>query len=240
MKCNFYWPKNALKNSTENTIIANTIDPNIKQSTIIESANIKQNADTIAIHNDETAKTYQSPKLQLLEDLKQRKQNDPAVIYQNQATNFVFDDGNPDAPFMFIGEAPGEEEDLQGIPFVGRCGQLLRFFLKEAEINDFYMTNIVSFRPPNNRAPTNEEIQAMQPYIFEHIQIIQPKIVIAIGTTALKTMNIKETITNAQGKIFETDIGKVYPIYHPSYALRVTAKKKELWISLLRLTQNFI
>lgn len=224
MKCNFYWPKNSLKNNTNITV---------------KDTNIKQNVNIQEICNNEEPKIgrHQSPKQTLLEDLKRRKQNDPAIIYQNQATNFVFDDGNPDAPFMFIGEAPGEEEDLQGIPFVGRCGQLLRFFLKEAEINDFYMTNIVSFRPPNNRAPTNEEIQAMQPYIFEHIKIIQPKIIIAIGTTALKVMNIKETITNAQGKIFETDIGKVYPIYHPSYALRVAAKKKELWISLLNMIQ---
>lgn len=184
---------------------------------------------------DSSAPSNCSIKLKRLLELKEKKRQDKSLIFAGQATNFVFEDGNPDADLMFIGEAPGEEEDLRGLPFVGRSGQLLRAFLKEAGIKDFYITNIVSWRPPSNRTPTNSEILLMQPYIFEHIKIISPKIIVAVGTTSLKALNITQTITKAQNNLFTTDQGSVFPIYHPSYALRVSSKKKELWHSLLKL-----
>ncbi|WP_342261994.1 uracil-DNA glycosylase [Alphaproteobacteria bacterium endosymbiont of Tiliacea citrago] len=213
MSFDFYWPKNSLKD--------------------FESyQGIKNNNEKFDISNNCEA---QNQKRSLLNTLKEKKRLDRSLIFANQDNNFVFDDGNIDSDIMFIGEAPGEEEDKLQKPFVGKSGQLLRLFLKEANIFDFYITNIVSWRPPYNRTPTNDEIACMKPFIIEHIKIIDPKIIVTVGTTALKALGVLSTITNTQGTLLKLDIGNVFPIYHPSYALRVSSKKKELWISLLKL-----
>jgi len=157
--------------------------------------------------------------------------------FKNNANNFVFNDGDINADIMLIGEAPGEEEDKEGIPFVGKSGKLLRYFLKEANFKNYYITNIIPWRPPNNRTPEKSEIILMQPFIKKHIEIIAPKIIIPVGATALKALEINESITNTQGIIHNSSIGAIFPIYHPSYALRVPEKKKELWLSLLKLKQ---
>lgn len=143
--------------------------------------------------------------------------------------NIVFADGNPNtASIVLIGEAPGENEDLQGIPFVGRAGKLLNEFLAKAGIsreNDLYIINTVKCRPPKNRVPTNAEKEACRPIMLKQIEIIDPKIILLCGATAMKSfLNGKMPISKIRGEVFEIKVnGKKYPampIFHPSYLLR--------------------
>lgn len=144
-------------------------------------------------------------------------------------TNVVFADGNPDtASVILIGEAPGENEDLQGIPFVGRAGKLLNEFLKKADLsreNDLYIINTVKCRPPKNRIPTNKEKETCRHFLTSQIEIIDPKIILLCGATALKSfITDKKPISKIRGELFEINVnGKAYkamPIFHPSYLLR--------------------
>jgi|GEM_PF-771415 len=157
------------------------------------------------------------------------------------AKNLVFSDGNPFSKLMLIGEAPGQEEDESGKPFVGRSGRLLSNLLEEIGLNrgNYYITNVVYWRPPANRTPTLEEIDKMRPFLHEHIQIVDPELIITVGAIATKALEIEIGISKAQGNIFEKPIFgrnyRVFPVYHPSYALRLPPKKKELWLSLLKM-----
>lgn len=164
--------------------------------------------------------------------------------FKAYAKNLVFSDGNADADLMLIGEAPGEDEDKEGKPFVGRSGKLLSSFLETLgfDRSKYYITNIINWRPPGNRTPTPEEIELAKPFVIEHIQIIKPKLIITVGSVALKALGITQGITMAQGKLFEVELaGKVYrvfPVYHPSYALRMPSKKRDLWLSLLKMEEE--
>ena len=142
-------------------------------------------------------------------------------------TKTVFSDGCEDAPVMFIGEAPGKNEDETGIPFIGRAGQLLRKFLFEVGFgqNDFYIANTLKCRPPENRKPTNAEKEACFCYLEKQIELVNPKIIVLVGSTAMESfIEEKTTITKARGKIFEKETAgktrKFIPIFHPSYLLR--------------------
>lgn len=136
----------------------------------------------------------------------------------------VFSDGCENAPIMFIGEAPGQNEDETGIPFIGRAGQLLRKFLFEIGIkqDDIYIANTIKCRPPKNRKPTSKEKSACKHFLDKQIELINPKIIVLVGSTALESFiaDKKLTITKARGKIFEINNRKFIPIFHPSYLLR--------------------
>jgi len=143
--------------------------------------------------------------------------------------NVVFADGNPEtASVVLIGEAPGENEDLEGKPFVGRAGKLLNEFLAQANLsreNDLYIINTVKCRPPKNRVPSKEEKKACEHFLFSQIEFVDPKIILLCGATALKSFcTTKTPISKIRGEIFEIEIsGKKYnamPIFHPSYLLR--------------------
>ncbi len=143
--------------------------------------------------------------------------------------NIVFSDGNPDtAKAILIGEAPGENEDKTGTPFVGRAGKLLNEFLHKAGIsreNDLYIINTVKCRPPQNRVPTDDEKSACSAYLLKQIELINPNIIIFCGATALKSFYDKKTqISKIRGQVLDIEIaGKVrkcIPIFHPSYLLR--------------------
>ena len=147
------------------------------------------------------------------------------------ATNLVFGKGNPNTDILFIGEAPGKFEDLQGIPFVGTAGKLLDEMLNKINltINDIYIANILKYRPPNNREPQPDEISAHTPFLVEQIKIIKPKIIVTLGNYATKfilggcsveQMNNVPGITQLHGKekrvtIAETEY-RVMPMYHPA------------------------
>ncbi|MDD3436736.1 MAG: uracil-DNA glycosylase [Candidatus Gastranaerophilales bacterium] len=143
--------------------------------------------------------------------------------------NVVFADGNPQsASIILIGEAPGENEDLQGIPFIGRAGKLLNEFLSQAEISredDLYIINTVKCRPPKNRVPLDKEKDSCRDFLLSQVEIINPKVILLCGATALKSfIKTKIPISKIRGDIFEIEIkDKKYsaiPIFHPSYLLR--------------------
>lgn len=151
--------------------------------------------------------------------------------------NIVFADGNPQtASVVLIGEAPGANEDLQGIPFVGRAGKLLNEFLEKAGLlraRDLYIVNTVKCRPPENRVPTESEKASCREFLLKQIEIVDPKVVLFCGATALKSFCDKKNcaISKIRGEILETEIGgKKYPsmaIFHPSYLLRYHSIEKD-------------
>ena len=158
------------------------------------------------------------------------------------ATNTVFADGNPNARIMFIGEAPGADEDRQGLPFVGVSGQLLDRMLASIGLDrqSFYITNIVFWRPPGNRNPTINEIAACLPFIERHIELVDPEILVPLGGPAAKTLLARqEGITRMRGKWFAYSTPKMarpvnaMPFFHPAYLLRSPARKREAWRDLL-------
>jgi len=142
-----------------------------------------------------------------------------------QATNLVMGDGNVNAEIVFIGEAPGKNEDEQGLPFVGAAGKFLNEMLAAAglERNDVYITNIVKYRPPNNRDPLPEEKKAFWPYLLKQLQIIQPKVVITLGRHSMEyflpDMKISQIHGQAKRIKFGDDSLVIVPLYHPAAAL---------------------
>lgn len=145
----------------------------------------------------------------------------------------VFADGSPDADLMFVGEAPGEQEDLQGLPFVGPAGQLLTKIIDAMGLrrSEVYISNICKFRPPNNRLPTPDEVAACLPYLKRQIEIIQPKIIVALGNLSTHTLlQTTEGITKLRGRFVDFAPGiQLMPTFHLSYLLRDPRRKVEVW-----------
>ena len=165
------------------------------------------------------------------------------IPLKDNSTNLVFGKGSENAQILFIGEAPGEQEDLQGIPFVGRAGQELNKLLESINltINDVYIANILKYRPPKNRDPNPEEIRAHTPFLIKQIGIIQPKIIATLGNYATKFilaefdekgMKNIEGISKLHGKVKEIIIDesnvKVIPLYHPAAMLYNPILRKDL------------
>ena len=160
------------------------------------------------------------------------------------ATNTVFGDGNPSAKVMFIGEAPGEEEDRRGLPFVGVSGQLLDRMVRHIGLDrsSFYITNVLFWRPPGNRAPTQAEVSACLPFLRRHIELVGPRLLVFVGGSAASALlGRTEGIGKLRGRwmIYESP-GLAQPAsalatYHPAYLLRSPAQKREAWRDLLLL-----
>ena len=146
--------------------------------------------------------------------------------------NFVFGVGNPNADIVFIGEAPGEKEDLQGVPFVGRAGKLLDKILAAIELtrNDVYICNILKCRPPNNRDPLPSEVEKCEPYLIKQLQLISPKLIVALGRIAACTLlETKESLKNLRNQIFTYAEIDLLVTYHPAALLRNPNFKKPAW-----------
>lgn len=158
-------------------------------------------------------------KLEELEKLKKEIEADKSLPL---STNLVFGEGDPDCEVLFIGEAPGMNEDLQKRPFVGRAGQLLRKNIREIgwQEHDVYITNIVKRRPPENRDPLPEEIESYKPYLTRQIEIINPKIIVPLGRFSMNYFLPVAKITRDQGKLFGVGNRFVLPMLHPAAALR--------------------
>ena len=163
------------------------------------------------------------------------------------ATNFVFADGAAGARLMFIGEAPGAEEDRQGVPFVGPAGRLLDRMLSaiELERKEVYITNILPWRPPGNRNPTDSEIAVCLPFIERHIALVAPEVVVAVGGTAAKALlDTREGIMRLRGRWFSYTVpgsGAGIPlraILHPAYLLRQPGQKKDAWTDLIAIRKR--
>jgi len=147
-------------------------------------------------------------------------------------TQVVFGVGNPDADLMFVGEAPGADEDVQGIPFVGRAGQLLTKIIEAIGLtrDDVYIANIIKCRPPQNRNPEPDEVATCEPFLFRQIDIIKPKIVVALGKYAAQTLLRTETpISRLRGRQFDYRGATLIPTFHPAYLLRNPSSKREVW-----------
>lgn len=147
-------------------------------------------------------------------------------------TNLVFGDGNPRADLVFVGEAPGEDEDRQGKPFVGRAGQLLTRIITSMKLTreDVYICNILKCRPPGNRNPKPEEIKACEPFLIRQLEAIKPRIICALGTFAAHTLLRTDVpITVLRGKFHAYQGIKLMPTYHPAYLLRNPGAKKQVW-----------
>lgn len=144
--------------------------------------------------------------------------------------NVVVGKGNESAQVLIIGEGPGEQEDITGLPFVGRAGKMLDTALSSVDINpleDCYITNIVKCRPPNNRKPSAAESEACMPWLNEQVNLLKPKIIILAGSTAVQSfLGINEPISKIRGQWIEKDNIKYMPIFHPSYLLRNPSKNK--------------
>ncbi|HEX7151065.1 MAG TPA: uracil-DNA glycosylase [Thermoanaerobaculia bacterium] len=150
-------------------------------------------------------------------------------------TQVVFGVGNPNADLMFIGEAPGRDEDQQGEPFVGRAGQLLSDIIKAMKLtrDDVYIANVIKCRPPENRNPEPDELDACRPYIRKQVELIQPKVIVTLGRFGLQSLLEKSYgISSVRGSWLEYNGIKVMPTYHPAYLLRTPAAKKDVWADM--------
>jgi DNA polymerase len=157
----------------------------------------------------------------------------------------VFGVGNPDADLMFVGEAPGGDEDIQGIPFVGRAGQLLTKIIEAIDLKreDVYIANVIKCRPPQNRNPEPDEVETCEPFLFQQIDVVKPKVIVALGKFAAQTLlRTLDPISRLRGRVYEYRGAKLIPTFHPAYLLRNPSSKREVWedMKLVRklLTEN--
>ena len=198
------------------------------------------------IYNNSAINRYKREKFEIsvdkvesLERLKKKIFDVKNCDLKNNATNMVFSDGNPKSKIMLIGEAPGSNEDQEGLPFVGRAGALLDKMLSAINLDrkKVYISNIINYRPPGNRRPTDEEIKRYLPFITKHIEIINPKILVLLGSTAMSALIGNEVvISKMRGKWIEKKFGScktsVIITFHPAFLMRQPAQKKMAWIDL--------
>ncbi len=154
----------------------------------------------------------------------------------------VFGEGDPQAKIMFVGEAPGADEDRLGRPFIGAAGQLLDKILAAAgfEREKVYITNIAKCRPPGNRVPKKEEAEACFPYLIRQIELIQPRLLVCLGTLATQYLIYREAkVTVVRGQVFEKGGIKIIPTYHPAALLRDASKKKVVWQDFQQIKKLF-
>jgi uracil-DNA glycosylase len=152
-------------------------------------------------------------------------------------TQVVFGVGNPSADLMFVGEAPGADEDVQGEPFVGRAGQLLTKIIEAIGLgrSDVYIANVIKCRPPGNRNPEPDEVEQCEPFLFRQIDTVKPKVVVALGKFAAQCLlRTNDPITRIRGREFKYRDAILIPTYHPAYLLRTPSAKREVWEDMKR------
>tara|TARA_B110000971_G_C19801550_1_gene404541 strand:- start:7 stop:723 length:717 start_codon:yes stop_codon:yes gene_type:complete len=174
-----------------------------------------------------------------LQELKQTIINIKNCELKKNSTNIVFSDGNPNSKIMIVGEGPGANEDLEGVPFIGKTGELLDKMLLSINLDreNVYITNVVNYRPPENRNPTEQEIAKYLPYLIKHIEIIDPKILILLGSSALSAVvGDEQKISEIRGRWIDKKIGKsnasVIVSFHPAFLMRQPDQKAMSWIDL--------
>lgn len=152
-----------------------------------------------------------------------------------QRNKLVFGEGNPRADLVFVGEGPGHDEDVQGLPFVGRAGKLLTQMVEAMGLQreQVYICNVVKCRPPENRKPEDDEIATCSPYLYRQLDVIRPKAVVCLGATAAQALlKTKDSISRYRGQWFDFRGAKLFVTYHPAYLLRNPAAKSEVWKDL--------
>jgi uracil-DNA glycosylase len=156
-------------------------------------------------------------------------------------TIVVFGSGNPAADLMFVGEAPGRDEDLQGEPFVGRAGQLLTGIIEAMTLRreDVYIANVIKCRPPENRNPEPDELDACRPFLRRQVEIIRPRVIVTLGRFALQSLLERQVaISAARGEWTSFGDVKVMPTYHPAYLLRNPAAKRDVWNDMKKVMEE--
>jgi uracil-DNA glycosylase family 4 len=189
----------------------------------------------VAIHSArEAART--APSLEALRDLLEKFDG---CALKSTATRLVFADGNPQARVMFVGEAPGREEDLEGLPFVGRSGKLLDRMIAAIGLDrtSAYIANVIPWRPPGNRTPTPQETQICLPFIQRQIELVNPDVLVTLGNPSTQTLlSTREGIMKTRGKWFDYDTGtrviRAIATFHPAYLLRSPSYKRMSWQDL--------
>ena len=144
----------------------------------------------------------------------------------------VFGVGNPNADLMFVGEAPGRDEDIQGIPFVGRAGQKLTQIIEAIGLKreDVYIANVIKCRPPENRNPEPDEVEQCEPFLFRQVDTIRPKVIVALGTFAAKSLlKSTDSISRLRGRVYDYRGAKLIPTFHPAFLLRNPSCRREVW-----------
>lgn len=147
-------------------------------------------------------------------------------------TTLVFGVGSPDADLMFVGEAPGRDEDLQGIPFVGRAGQLLTRIIESIDLRreDVYIANVIKCRPPDNRNPAPDEVRTCEPFLFAQVDAIRPRIIVALGSFAARALlRTEDAISKLRGRVYDYRGAKLIPTFHPAFLLRSPERKRDVW-----------
>ncbi len=219
------------------------IKKQINQNDIFSSEFLRSVEDAYSFNNSPIDRTINKPKSmdkqRMLEALKRKIEQIKDCDLKNNAKKIVFSDGKDDSPLMIVGEAPGEKEDEIGKPFVGEAGLLLNKMLTAIKIKreDLYITNLVNYRPPDNRKPDAKEIIRYSKYLKEHISIINPRILIIMGSAAMEALfGNKIKISNERGTWKEIIINnKTYQTiitFHPAYLLRLPDQKKYSWEDL--------
>lgn len=179
-----------------------------------------------------------------LAELRKIVENFDGCSLKKMATNTVFCDGNPDSRIMVIGEAPGNHEDLQGIPFCGDSGKLLDDMFKSINLDrtKLYISNVIFWRPPGNRRPTDEELAICRPFVERHIELVNPKVIILVGSTSMSAiLGMNDPVTGIRGQFldyapsFLKEKTKAFVIFHPSYLMRQSGKKRTAWRDMLAL-----
>ncbi len=147
-------------------------------------------------------------------------------------TTLVFGVGRPDADLMFVGEAPGRDEDQQGEPFVGPAGQLLTKIIEAIGLtrDQVYIANVIKCRPPQNRNPELDEVQTCEPFLFQQLDVIRPRVVVALGAFAVRTLlRSEQSISRLRGQVFDYRGAKLVPTFHPAFLLRSPDRKRDVW-----------
>jgi DNA polymerase len=144
----------------------------------------------------------------------------------------VFGVGNPNADLMFVGEAPGRDEDIQGIPFVGRAGQKLTQIIESIGLKreDVYIANVIKCRPPDNRNPEPDEVETCEPFLFRQVDTIKPKVIVALGTFAAKSLlKTTDSISRLRGRVYDYRGAQLVPTFHPAFLLRNPSCRRDVW-----------
>jgi len=211
-----------------------------------EIQDLNKNEDTESTLENKTEALSPAEKLaacSTLDDLEQLCKSADELRTDLENTNLVFGVGNPNADLMLIGEAPGEQEDQQGEPFVGAAGQLLNKILGAIDFkrDDVYIANILKHRPPGNRNPKPEEAERSLPYLNKQIELIDPKIILCLGKVSGQTMiNRDDTLKNMRGKFYKFGSRELYVTYHPAALLRNSQWKRPTWEDVQEVRKRYV
>lgn len=191
----------------------------------------------------QTFLSQQEPKLpRTLDEIREEIGNCTRCRLHEGRTHLVFGEGNPHALLVFVGEAPGRDEDLQGKPFVGRAGELLTRIIEAIDLTrrEVYITNILKCRPPQNRDPKPDEIKTCLPFLLKQLEVIRPKIICAMGTFAAQTLlGTENKISALRGHFYNYGGAKLMPTYHPAFLLRNPQFKRDVWKDMKMINEEY-